>query len=154
MTDKIPLYIQPDADGVLPTEEEVTAGMIRGGWDGNPLHGRSFLLADGREVPNPVSVEPPLGFTPGPSLMDQIEAMMRAKYSQLSGEDLLEDSEEEARDFDEPEVDFNPASVYEMIEEYPGVPEVQVREEGVPAQTGNTSASDSNAANVRTDAAT
>lgn len=101
-----------------------------GGWDpDDPGLGQAVLLDDGREVLNPVPMEPPVGFKEEPSMMQMMEAMIKRHLAGLNGEDEL-DSVEDAIDFDVPD-DVDPTSPYdvEMMDEFPSMPR---SEEDVP----------------------
>lgn len=79
-------------------------------WLGGPQAAQ--LDADGREVPNPTPMAPPLGYKRTPSLAEQIRQMVRAeKFSQDIANQGLE-TFEEADDFDIGD-DFDPHSPYE-----------------------------------------
>lgn len=65
--------------------------------------GFAVQLANGQEVGSPVPIAPPIGFTPGPDLIDQIRMMVRREMS--LADDLVVDSPEDDEDFDHPDLD-------------------------------------------------
>jgi len=69
-----------------------------------------YLDAFGREVPNPVPMQPPVGYKRAPSLAEQ----MRAMIQQASHEAAMAgaETEDEANDFDVDE-EFDPTSPWE-----------------------------------------
>jgi len=69
-----------------------------------------YLDAFGREVPNPVPMQPPVGYKRAPSLAEQIRAMIQ----QASHEAAMAgaETEDEANDFDVGE-EFDPTSPWE-----------------------------------------
>jgi len=72
---------------------------------------QSLYLDDkGRELPNPVPMQPPVGYVKRPSIAEQ----MRAMIQQVSYEASMagQETEEEANDFDVDE-DFEPESPWE-----------------------------------------
>lgn len=60
--------------------------------------GRAVMLQNGGEVCCPVPVAPPIGFSEGPSLMDQVRNLVLREIALQ--EDLVVDTAEEAEDFD------------------------------------------------------
>lgn len=73
--------------------------------------GVSTLLLNGSEVPDPLPVAPPVGYSAGPDLTDLIRQAV-AREIGLRGSDEL-DTADEAEDFDHPEA-FEPFSAYEV----------------------------------------
>lgn len=69
----------------------------------------------GQEVPDPVPVAPPLGYTQPLSMFDQMRAQIRAEHTRLRQLELegLEETVEQANDFDVDEDIENMPSVYE-----------------------------------------
>lgn len=80
----------------------------------NPVFERSvqsiYLDGEGREIPNPVPMSPPVGYVKRESIADQIRAAIRA--ASLEAAQAGAETEEEANDFDVGE-DFDPESPYE-----------------------------------------
>lgn len=66
--------------------------------------GLAVQLADGSEVCDPTPLAPPIGFTHGPDLIDQIRNMVRREMH-LRDDEVLEETEEDAEDFDHPDLD-------------------------------------------------
>lgn len=81
------------------------------------MEGRG-LTPDGAEVPDPVPLEPPVGFVRRPSLTEQIRDMVRSEAVRAAAESQGMESFEEADDFsvedDDPstpyEAEFEPVS--------------------------------------------
>lgn len=79
--------------------------------------------ADGREIPDPVPIEPPVGFIRQPSMIDNIRALVQGEH--LRREALAAGAEtfEEADDFD---IDDDPVDYTSPYEEFfdpaPGAP--------------------------------
>lgn len=63
--------------------------------------GYAVQLVDGSEVGDPTPVAPPIGFTEGPDLIDQIRNMVRREMA-LKDEEVIDDDDE---DFDHPDLD-------------------------------------------------
>lgn len=70
---------------------------------------------DGREIPDPVPVAPPLGFTAPLSMFDQMRAQIRAEHYRLRQMELeqLAETPEQANDFEIDEDIENQPSLYE-----------------------------------------
>lgn len=79
------------------------------------LHLDSF----GREKPDPVPMQPPVGYKRTPPLRDQIREMVRSERLRLEAEQSGQETFEEADDFEVGE-DFDPSSPYEEV--FEGVP--------------------------------
>lgn len=69
----------------------------------------------GRELPDPVPMAPPLGYTPPLSMFDQMRAQIRAEHNRLRMMELeqLAETPEQANDFDVDEDIENMPSIYE-----------------------------------------
>lgn len=65
---------------------------------------------DGKEYPNPVPLEPPIGYVDHVPLHEQIAAMVRL---QLSADSEEVETEDEANDFDVAD-DYDPSSPWEL----------------------------------------
>lgn len=81
-------------------------------------------LADGREAPSSIPMEPPLGYKKQPTIFDQVRAMVRS--DKLKAEAMAAGMEtfEEADDFDQDE-DEDPRSPYE--DNFDPIPEADRR---------------------------
>lgn len=71
------------------------------------------LTAGGSEVPDPVPMEPPVGYVRRPSLADQIRDMVRSERLRQEALSAGAESFDEADDFEVGD-DFDPESPYEM----------------------------------------
>lgn len=126
MDDRFKVTIQPTTDGELATwpEDVLYQRMAEAGWDlEDPGKGKAVLDEFGREILNPIPVAPPIGYNPEVSVMDRLHQMLAARLEQLQGGDTLDESEEEANDFDIPDVE-DMRSIYEieMVSEVPRIP--------------------------------
>lgn len=144
--DKFRVNIAPDSDGVLPDDKELDglyAKMIEAGWTDDPLEGKAVLLADGREVLNPLPVAPPVGYVRELSIMDRLSDMLEKRMAALLESQALEETAEEANDFDTDDEEAEIRSIYEvqLQEEFPAipggvVPDQPASPDPVPAQPG------------------
>ena len=134
---KYSLVVSPDisVDGevVPPFSEEVLEDrMLVAGWSDDPGEGKAILTPAGSEVVCPIPVAPPVGYVAELSVMERLDQMLSARLRQLAEGDVLDESEDEANDFDVPDPeDFHPRSIYEisLVPEVPTLPKV------VPAET-------------------
>lgn len=92
-------YIVPDTGETIDLEEYLDAKGRR-------------LTPDGREIPDPTPVAPPVGYIRQPSLVEQIRAMVRSEKLRQEAEGMGAESFEEADDFDVGD-DYDPSSPYE-----------------------------------------
>lgn len=90
-------------DGEVVTYEEAQARAEE--------TGNATLLLNGQEVPDPLPVAPPVGYSPGPDLTALIAQAVQREL--LLRGDAEVDTAEEAEDFDHPEA-FEPFSAYEV----------------------------------------
>lgn len=121
MLDKLKVSIAPVFDPVtgevidVPAPDDLYDEMQAAGWSSDPGTGKAILLPDGREVVSPMPVAPPIGYQSEPSIMDRLSQMLEARLATLGGDDVLDESDEEANDFDVPDPeDLQPRSVYEI----------------------------------------
>lgn len=130
--------ITPDGEIVPPFSEEVLLDkMEAAGWTDDPGQGKAILTPGGSEIVSPIPVAPPIGYVSEPSIMDRLTEMLDARLRQLAEGDVLDESEEEANDFDVPDPeDFHPRSIYEisLIEEAPALPRSPVVEPEKPSE--------------------
>lgn len=80
---------------------------------GEPPMVSAVLDENGHEILDPVPVAPPLGYVAQPSLIEQIQAAVRAESRRIADLHGVE-SFEEADDFDVGD-DFDPTSPYEVV---------------------------------------
>lgn len=140
MLDKLKVVVYPVEDPStgeivdVPTTEELYDAMAAAGWSADPGTGKAIILEDGREVVSPMPVAPPIGYNSEPSIMDRLSQMLEARLAGLRGDDVLDESDEEANDFDVPDPeDFQPRSVYE-IELLPEAPALRAEAPSVPVE--------------------
>lgn len=72
----------------------------------------THLTPNGREIPDPTPMEPPLGYKRSPSLAEQIRTMVRSEQLALAAEAAGAETFEEADDFNIGD-DYDPQSPYE-----------------------------------------
>lgn len=86
-------------------------------WKEDPETGELVQVHDvrGWEIPDPVPMAPPLGFTKPLSMFDQMRAQIRAEHTRLRALELeeLAETAEQANDFDVDEDIENQPSLYE-----------------------------------------
>lgn len=135
--------VTPEGEVVTPFPEEVLLDkMDKADWTDDPGTGKAVLTPGGAEIVSPIPVAPPIGYVSEPSMMDRLSQMLNARLLQLAEGDVLDESEDEANDFDVPDPeDFHPRSVYEiqLIEEAPALPRresVVVDEKGSEVSAG------------------
>lgn len=103
--------------------------MVLSGWTDDPMDGKAFHTPDGREVLNPLTLAPPIGYKEEPSLMELVQRALTAHLAGLEGNDEI-DSIEDADDFEMQE-EWDPTSLYEireMIPEAPALPRAETSE--------------------------
>lgn len=69
-----------------------------------------YLDADGREIPNPVPMQPPVGYRKQPTIAEQMRAMIRQASLEAAQSGM--ETEEEANDFDVDD-EYDPTSPWE-----------------------------------------
>lgn len=69
-----------------------------------------YLDAFGREIPNPVPLQPPVGYKKQPTIAEQMRQMIRT--ASMEAAQMGAETEEEANDFDIDE-DYEPTSPWE-----------------------------------------
>lgn len=74
----------------------------------------TYLDQQGREMPNPTPLAPPLGYKKQPSIREQIRNMVRGEQLRLAAESAGVETFEEADDFDVGD-DYDPTSPYEEV---------------------------------------
>lgn len=110
----------------------------KAGWSDDPGTGKAILV-NGAEILNPQPMAPPVGYQHGDTLQEMIERHVAAALVGLRGDDIVDESIEDADDFDIDEgneVDLETIyTVREMVPEAPGLrPEARV--EPVPDPAG------------------
>lgn len=93
---------------------------------------RKNQTVDGRELPDPVPISPPLGFIEQPSMVDHIRAMVRSEHLRFAAEQAGAETFEESDDFDIPD-DDEPLSAYDMADDYEPVSHFRTRMEALEA---------------------
>lgn len=81
----------------------------------DPETGEMIMNELGQEIPDPVAMAPPLGFTKPLSMFDQMRAQIRAEHTRLRQLELeeLAETPDQANDFDIDEDIENQPSLYE-----------------------------------------
>lgn len=92
-------------------------------FDADGVQASSGIGVDGRELPDPVPLAPPLGYDPPPDLMNMIRTMVRHERFNAAMDAAGADTWAEANDFDVPDDPLDPFDVYEKafqsVEEKP-----------------------------------
>lgn len=117
-SEKVKVVIDPPPgfnEGPKPAPDDIRQKFYEAGWTDDPGTGKAVLTEDGREILNPVPMAPPVGYVAEPSMMDIIEKKIKNHLKLLEDGMVLEESEEEANDFDYEE-EFDPFSLYEIVE--------------------------------------
>lgn len=126
---KVVLQARPDhprqaADRLVSrlTQLDLEDAIAQAGWTDDPGTGKAVILPDGSELLNPLPIAPPVDFREGPSLLEQFEAKMAARFKMLQ-EDQELDTAEDWEDFEVAD-DIEPESPYTVVmhDEAPGVP--------------------------------
>lgn len=99
------------------------------GWSDDPGTGKAILALDergapGYEVLNSVPMAPPIGYEPSDSIDVMIQKRL-AKYFAEGDSTVLDESEEEANDFDVPDDLPDLRTIYEVVEMIPEAPSVR-----------------------------
>lgn len=124
---RIPLVVDKRLDNDKVNRRDLTIEEViqfaQEDWDpDDPGFGKSIILPDGREMPNPVPFAPPVGFVEQPTLMQQMQRMLR-QHLQSQSEDEATETVEDWNDYPEDE-DVPYLSEYELMlmEELPTAP--------------------------------
>lgn len=72
------------------------------------------LDKEGREVPDPIPMAPPIGYKRQPSLTERIRDMVRSEHLRIAALEAGQETFEEADDFEVGD-DFDPNSPYEEV---------------------------------------
>lgn len=112
------------------------------------LHKGRMMDEEGREIPDPTPIAPPLGYRKQPTLAEQIRQMIRSERMAQEAAAAGYETFEEADDFEVGD-DFDPSSPYEHDFDPTPVPELRRRraaaesrpasEDGSPPQGGGSS---------------
>lgn len=98
--------------------------MANADWTDDPGTGKAVILADGRELLNPIPVAPPLSITASaePSVNELVERALARHFAGLQDTDEV-DGPDDYDDFPEDD-EWHPMSQYEvvLIDEAPAVP--------------------------------
>lgn len=129
--------VAPDGEVIAYPDDVLLDKMGNAGWTDDPGEGKAVLTPLGYEIVSPIPVAPPVGYVSEPTIMDRLNDMLTQRLRQLRGDDLVEETEAEANDFDVPDPeDYNVRSIYEieLIPEAPALPRQRVQDEGKDAQ--------------------
>lgn len=119
MDEKLKVVVYPDADGVVPSPEELLALAKAAGWSEDPGTGITVLINDergapGYEVVNPMPFAPPIGFEPTPPIEQLIRDRVQLEIDRLRDDDEIDDIVD-AEDFDVPDELPQLETIYEFI---------------------------------------
>lgn len=111
---------------VPPGAEELVNAMLEAGWSGDPGTGKAVLLPDGSELLDPRPIAPPVDYDKSPDAFTLWQQnIQRMSNIREMGNMVIEESEEDADDFDVPDPeDIIMYSGYEL-DLVPEVPAVQ-----------------------------
>lgn len=107
----------------VPPQDELEDLAIAAGWSKDPGTGKAFHLPDGREVLNPASMAPSVGFVKQESIMDQVNNQIRAAAAAEALMGAIDETPEEAMDYGPEDDEENFLSDFQfivMMEDYPG----------------------------------
>lgn len=107
---------------VKPTQEMARADRVK-------PKAFTHLTKDGREIPDPTPMDPPVGYIKQPSISDRIREMIRSEKLRAEAEQAGQETFEEADDFDVGD-DFDPTVMFEDV--FDGLP--PSKEPPLPAQ--------------------
>lgn len=103
-------------DDEVITDAEVFAEAVEGaGWSDDPGTGRSILLADGREVPNPMPLAPPVTFSEELTVNQLVDRALRMHFENIERNQEAVETLDDLLVFDD-EVDDFPRSRFEVEE--------------------------------------
>lgn len=127
---KVEEILTVDGELVSPTmtQDELYDALDEAGWSDDPGTGIAVILPnpDGREVLNPTPMAPPLNYVHETSMDERLHDLLQRERNKRDMLEALEESEEEAGDFDisdEFDISFvQPYPVVEMLHEAPAVP--------------------------------
>lgn len=118
--------VTKDGEFVPPYPETVLLDkMADAGWSDDPRDGKAILTPLGSEILCPIPVSPPIGYVAEPTVMDRLAQMLDQRMRLLNSDDVIDETVEEAEDFNFPDPeDFHPRSVYEieLLPEVPSLP--------------------------------
>src|SRR5262245_12009423 len=95
--------------------------LIEPTFDNGGVQASAGIDQQGKEVPDPVPMSPPIGYTPPQQLDELIRAYVRRELSAAAAQDDFE-TFDEADDFDIEDDPLDPLTEYEKIFEAPVVP--------------------------------
>lgn len=136
-----------DLDNPVSISDEAVQQAIEGaGWsDDDPGVGGAVLLADGRELLNPVPMAPPVNYSNADlSINDVVERSLRMHYERIAQDSEAQETLDELLHFEDDD-DLEPASPWEVVEmqdEVPDIPKDPVVVVDPPAGVGVTVVAD------------
>lgn len=129
------LNVSPDTDGNLVFDKEAfSMAADAADWSDDPGTGRAILLEDGRELLNPVPMQPPVGHDEEPSINALVERALATHFAKLEKNKQAESTLADILKFDDddPEEFFSPWELREMETEVPEIPKGVVVAEAPP----------------------
>lgn len=97
---------------------------------------KAFLDEHGRLKPDPMPLEPPIGYKRTPPLAETIRAMVRGEALAHAARNSGAETFEEADDFDVPDDDYDPRAPFEEVFDPPPTWEDQAEKLGVYIERG------------------
>lgn len=105
-----------DGSDMVPDAEQFAEAADGAGWSDDPGTGRSILLPDGREVPNPMPLAPPVTIDNGElSVNELVDRALRLHFEKIADDAEANETLDDLLKFDDEPDDF-PASPYEIVE--------------------------------------
>lgn len=109
--------------------DEFYQAALAAGWSDDPGTGKAILIKDrdrvdyGSEILNPQPMAPPVGYIAEDTLEDMVRRHMQKQFNLMQGDELIDETEEDADDFDVPDDLPDLESIYTVREMEPEVPD-------------------------------
>lgn len=100
-------------------KEKTFMELVAATFDEDGVQVGSAIGSDGKEYPDPVPMEPPVGYNAPPDIMTLIRSMVRSQEVMRLQDLAGIDTEEEANDFDLEDDPLDPLTPYEKVFEAP-----------------------------------
>lgn len=123
---KLRIEVRPDADGVVPSADDLLKAAADAGWTDDPGEGKAILIPDergarGYEVFNPLPFAPPIGYEPTPPIEELIAQRVKTALQGLRDDEEIDD-EKDVVDFDVPDELPPLSTIYEFAAMDPEAP--------------------------------
>lgn len=97
----------------VPVGEPVEEYLVKPVFDADGVQVSSGIGKDGKEYPDPVPMEPPIGYNAPPDLMTMIKTMVHAEHFRRAVDEAGGETFEEADDFEIDDDPLDPNTIYE-----------------------------------------